>query len=95
MGHSLKARLAEPQNSTTAVPSARGTPWPPNSAGAPSAGQPPATNCWYASRNPGAVTTPSGVQRAPAVSPGRFSGSSTSSAKRAASSSTDCASSSE
>ena len=45
MGHNLKARFAEAQNSCTADARTCGASCPPYSGGAPSCGQPPAMNC--------------------------------------------------
>ncbi len=72
--------------SSTGVATSLGSPCPPHSGSNGSAFQPPSVNLPYASRKPFGVRTAPSINLEPSWSPTRFSGSSTSEAKRAASS---------
>ena len=74
-----KAMFADELISLKARPTTEGRPWPPNSARAPSAGQPPVTRASYAALKPvGVVTAPPACHVQPCLSPTRLSGARTS-----------------
>ncbi|MNY16655.1 hypothetical protein D3C86_1499310 [compost metagenome] len=90
-GHSANDRLALFSISMHGVATSLGKPWPPKSLGCSTPCQPPSPNWRNASRNPGVVVTTPSFQLLGSRSPARFSGATTSSLNRAASSSTACA----